>query len=599
MSTSQQAKGVPIELDPVHVNGRLRTRAIVRLEDRAIVETLDLASGPSRRRFVQRVAKTTGLPADTIEATLEAEAVAQLDERREGDEEEATCAPAWISSDGTIAEQICDPVRQRVAFVVRRPAGELTVEDRITDGDLVVRPVGGKGGRADAFVSTGAIKLPGPGVVELAPPSTRDALRAILRHIGRYVGLEPVDARLAAFWTLMTHAADRADAVPYLVFRGDYGQGKSRALQIVGGLCRRPAMISASPTPAVVFRLIDAYSPTLIIDEFNRPTDMHEDLVAILNAGYLPGATVLRCVGDDHEPRAFRCFGPKIIATRVRFKDEALASRCLVVSMPSNKPARVPTILDRERVEAEAAEIRDLLTRWRLEHWHRLNLTAAPRELADYEPRLAQLAAPLVALAPDHRRRARAVRWFQQRTIAEIQSRDDLVARVARLVVEHFEASHEPLELVTLRDRLDDDDGDRPTCRLLSNITNRLGLPRARPDSRTRRAALAYDPQVVERLRRRYVGPGRDAKGRAPDVPFEPFDPSQGPSQVVGAQRVEGCEGYEGLSGNASHPSANPSQDDRAGADLPADLRSYARPEDQGSRAYREHLARQRKRAAE
>ena len=35
--------------------------------------------------------------------------------------------------------------------------------------------------------------------------------------------------------------------------------------------------------------------------------------------------------GDSYEPRAFDVFGPKVIATRRRFEDGALESRCLTL----------------------------------------------------------------------------------------------------------------------------------------------------------------------------------------------------------------------------------------------------------------------------
>jgi len=262
---------------------------------------------------------------------------------------------------------------------------------------------------------------------------------------------------------------------------------------VIGGLCRRPALLSASPTPAVLFRLIDAYQPTLLLDEFNRDADVADDITAVLCAGYERGATILRCVGDDHEPQPFRCYGPKLIATRRRYKDDALESRLLLLRMPGDKPDDVPAVVDRDALEREAADLRDALTAWRLANWPWLDLTDAGCGLPDLEPRAIQIMTPILALA-EPAERDDLLAWFARHYLRRIEDESDrLTARAIRA------ALREDSE-----DSTDGDSLEPPSCQKIGYVARSLGLPRVK-DADSRRMCITRDAATLRRLRRRYA----------------------------------------------------------------------------------------------
>jgi len=424
--------------------------------------------------------------------------------------------PSLILPDGRIAEQVYDAESHRAAFVVCGPEESIRIMECIQVGERIIEPVGGAKG--DAFLQAGTIRLPSFRVAEIQPPHTAEILAEVERFISKYVGLHRDDLTAVACYGLLTWVSDKADAIPYLCFRGDYGVGKSRALQVVGSICRRPAMISASPTPAVLFRLIDQWRPTVLIDEFNRDWGAADDIVAILNAGYQRGATVLRCVGDENEPRPFRCYGPKIIATRQPLKDDALESRLLVIRMPGDKPDDIPVVLDRETFEREAQRLRDLLCAWRLRCWHELDLTNPGIDLPDLDNRYKQIIAPLLAIAPPTKL-AQLRDWFVQHVARQVEEQSDRwTARIARIVVEHFRNHEgEPLLIADIRSALEaeTEDGERldvPSNAKIGRITKNLGLPKAR-DPITRRMVIPASQEtlkVIKRLKRRYIPPRVD-----------------------------------------------------------------------------------------
>ncbi len=72
---------------------------------------------------------------------------------------------------------------------------------------------------------------------------------------------------------------------------------------------------AANITPAVVFRAIDKWHPTMLIDESDTFIADKSELRGILNSGWTRSqAYVLRVVGDNHEPKQFSTWAPKAFA---------------------------------------------------------------------------------------------------------------------------------------------------------------------------------------------------------------------------------------------------------------------------------------------
>jgi len=66
-------------------------------------------------------------------------------------------------------------------------------------------------------------------------------------------------------------------------------------------------------SPAALFRSIEKWRPTLLIDEVDAFLKDNEDARGILNSGHKRNGYVLRVVGDDHEPRRFSTWGAKAL----------------------------------------------------------------------------------------------------------------------------------------------------------------------------------------------------------------------------------------------------------------------------------------------
>jgi hypothetical protein len=77
--------------------------------------------------------------------------------------------------------------------------------------------------------------------------------------------------------------------------------GKTTLMLVMYELVRRPLLVT-NVAPAPLFRCIEEFRPTLLLDEADTWLRENEELRGILNGGHSrKTARVIRCVGDEHE----------------------------------------------------------------------------------------------------------------------------------------------------------------------------------------------------------------------------------------------------------------------------------------------------------
>lgn len=187
-------------------------------------------------------------------------------------------------------------------------------------------------------------------------------LEDISAHIRRYVHVPPEAADAVALWIVQTWVHRRLELSAFLnVTSATKRCGKSLLLETMAPLLYRPTSVSGRITPASLFRLIERHEPTLLIDEadtFFR--DAHE-LRGIVNGSHRRDlAYVVRCVGEDHEPRKFTTWSPKVICGIGGLPD-TVHDRSLVIRL-ARRPARLGALpcwrdRDREAIDILARKI--------------------------------------------------------------------------------------------------------------------------------------------------------------------------------------------------------------------------------------------------
>ena len=301
-----------------------------------------------------------------------------------------------ISGD-TIVELVYDRNARKTGLVVSR-RGKWTVEQELEleNGERLVPYAA-----TNNLIQRDCVVLPS----EPVDHDSKDALLAdIVAYLHRYVDLSPLFERIAAHYILLTWVYDAFNELPYLRFQGEYGSGKTRALIALGSIAYKGFFASGASTVSPIFHTLDSFSGTLILDEADlRFSDKTTDLVKILNNGTVKGLPVLRTLQNRHKefnPAAFNVFGPKIIAMRGSFRDQALESRFLTEQM-GHRPLRTDISIQLpDSLKAEALELRNRLLHFRLTNLLAIKCDPS-RLIANIDPRLNQTALSLLSLVDD------------------------------------------------------------------------------------------------------------------------------------------------------------------------------------------------------
>jgi hypothetical protein len=140
-------------------------------------------------------------------------------------------------------------------------------------------------------------------------------LETIVEAFERFVTLPEHGATALALWVTFTYTQDAAYVSPILAITSPMKQcGKSTVLSVLSSIVYR-RQVASNLTQGVLFRFIDRYAPTLLIDEADTFLPGNDALRGILNSGHTrTTARLIRNIGDDYEPREFTTWCPKAIA---------------------------------------------------------------------------------------------------------------------------------------------------------------------------------------------------------------------------------------------------------------------------------------------
>jgi putative DNA primase/helicase len=127
------------------------------------------------------------------------------------------------------------------------------------------------------------------------------------------------------------------------------GCGKTTILRLLDKLARRPKR-AGSISPPALFRVVEMFQPTLLLDENEKYLEHGGDLHALINEGHCKGATVMRVLGDKLELREFSIFGALAFARNGKVPDD-LEQRSIVIVMQRRKSTEALQELRDDRCE--------------------------------------------------------------------------------------------------------------------------------------------------------------------------------------------------------------------------------------------------------
>jgi hypothetical protein len=225
------------------------------------------------------------------------------------------------------------------------------------------------------------------GITRLDGVKLFEDLRALLaRHVE---WPSPHVPALLALWVIGTYCFRLFDYFAYIVL-GSVAKrsGKSLVEEILAELCFNATPPQANPTPAALYREIDANHATTLLDEIESLTDRDKDdrarVLAILNLGFKATATVVRIEkrGDRLVPMRYSAYSPKVLAGIKRPAD-TIRDRSIQIRMQRKRRDRK---LPRFNVRLLRPILQDLRDRL---HLFALATSADVRDLYDSAEHLA------------------------------------------------------------------------------------------------------------------------------------------------------------------------------------------------------------------
>jgi hypothetical protein len=176
--------------------------------------------------------------------------------------------------------------------------------------------------------------IPFPQITPWPEPIVLEELcNDIMRLIQQLIICEPETAIATTLWIVMTWLTDSIQIAPLAVITAPEKRcGKSQLLSLLGRLVYRP-LLASNITPAALFRAVDAWHPTLLIDEADTFMRDNEELRGLLNCGHTrDSAYIIRTVGDNHTPKRFFVWGAKAVAG-IGYLADTLMDRAIILKL--------------------------------------------------------------------------------------------------------------------------------------------------------------------------------------------------------------------------------------------------------------------------
>ncbi len=330
-----------------------------------------------------------------------------------GSAKEPTKAPTTgaILNDQSVVELVFNRSDQQTQFAVGKD-GSWELRDEVHHNDLTLVPYR----PTNTLLRHSVILFP----EEPQEYGTdNDLVADIAAYLNRYVDLTPRFVEIAAHYVLLSWVYDRFNELPYLRVRGDYGTGKTRFLVTLGSIMYKPIFASGASTVSPIFHMLDSFHGTLILDEADfRFSDETAEMVKILNNGNVRGFPILRTLVNDrkeYNPRAFHVFGPKVIATRGYYDDQALESRFITEEMRAGRVRKDIPINLPAKQKAEATTLRNKLLCYRYRNFAKAGVIDRPADNT-VEGRVNQIMLPLLSVATNDTVRAELKAFAKART---------------------------------------------------------------------------------------------------------------------------------------------------------------------------------------
>jgi putative DNA primase/helicase len=163
-------------------------------------------------------------------------------------------------------------------------------------------------------------------------------LDAIVAELRRYLIMPEHAPEAVTLWILYAHALDAFQCSPILALLSPEKRcGKTTALSVIAKIVPK-GVFASNTSPAAVYRIIEKWRPTLLVDEMDTFIEDNNELRGIINSGHHRSASfVMRVSGDELEPKLYSTWAPKVVAMIGKLPG-TLSDRAIEVSLKRKRP---------------------------------------------------------------------------------------------------------------------------------------------------------------------------------------------------------------------------------------------------------------------
>jgi hypothetical protein len=296
--------------------------------------------------------------------------------------------------------------------------------------------------------------------------------------------------------------------LPYLLFLGPLSSGKTRGLECFQRLCYR-AIIAASMTAASLFRILEVWHPTLLLDEteiYNK--ENMAEVTALLNSGYRRGQYAIRMEKvESGNPKVgmYDTFGFKVLAGTEELA-ATLQSRCIITAM-SRAVRQVNLFIDEEK----AQQLRNKLLCYRFRNLGKIDNNLIAVFLRENEgfrnARVIELFISLIQVAPTQQAKSNLLELMKQITQSRLdEEQASIEARILDAIVKSKEdVENGKIDTQAITEVFNNDlkEKDQATSRFIGRKVAALGFEKCRV-GRKGQAGFYWNEKLISRLKARY-----------------------------------------------------------------------------------------------
>jgi putative DNA primase/helicase len=205
------------------------------------------------------------------------------------------------------------------------------------------------------------------------PVNAAKLIADIKARILHHVAMPQHIALVVALWIAQDWIHEHGTYSPILLITSaEKDSGKTTLMGVISFLVRR-AILSVSISPGALYRSIEKWNPSFVIDEADEAFENNPELRSVVNSGWTRGQGVMRCDPDTNEPRRFPTFCPKAIALKGKRIPDTTLSRAIIVQM--KRRLRSERIAHFTHLDDDGfTDIRNRLARWAADNGAALGL---------------------------------------------------------------------------------------------------------------------------------------------------------------------------------------------------------------------------------